>query len=230
MSKKDNSAIERRSLVKAMGAATVAGLAMSGTAAQAQQSGSGGFEPRRHNEDAWLGELAGNHRVFVDTSTAPGASNGLLYSMNILNAHRQAYGGNDADYAIVICFRHFSTPYAFSDEIWAKYGEIFHGITQMPDPRTGEIPAVNLVNVAETLPAGAGMTKNALEARGLKVAICASATNFFSNLIAENVGASREEIFAELTGSITANSRMASAGVIATTRAQEYGYSLLYAA
>jgi len=40
---------------------------------------------------------------------------------------------------------------------------------------------------------------------------------------------SANAVFEELKDSVIPNSRFVSAGVIATTRAQEYGYSLLYA-
>lgn len=221
--------IERRSLVKAMGATAIAGLAVSASTANAQSGRNNGFRPMRHSEDAWLDELDGSHRVYVDTSTSSGASNALLYAGNILNAHGQAYAGNDEDYAMIVCFRHFSTPFAFSDDVWEKYGEFFHAVTQMPDPDTGNAPSVNLLNVAATRLAP-GTTKDEIEARGVNYAVCANATGFFSGMIAGNTGGSQEDIFAELVGSISSNSHMVSAGVIATTRAQEYGYSLLYSA
>jgi hypothetical protein len=56
----------------------------------------------RHTNDAWLDDLSGSHRVFIDSSTAAGGSDGLIYAGNILNAHSQAYSGSDADYAMVL--------------------------------------------------------------------------------------------------------------------------------
>ena len=34
-----------------------------------------------------MGELEGSHRVFVDSSTAPGGANALRYASNIISAH-----------------------------------------------------------------------------------------------------------------------------------------------
>ncbi|MGA1742530.1 MAG: hypothetical protein ACO4AC_10300 [Pseudohongiellaceae bacterium] len=229
MSKKDsNNSIQRRSMVKAMGTAALAGMAVSASTANAQNSGNSGFTPMRHTNDAWLDDLSGSHRVFIDSSTAAGGSDGLIYAGNILNAHSQAYAGSDADYAMVLCFRHFSTPFAFSDAVWEKYGEIFHIIMQFPDPATGQAPKINLMNSQAARPVP-GATINDLVSRNLQFAVCEMAAQFFSGLIANNMGLSANAVFEELKDSVIPNSRFVSAGVIATTRAQEYGYSLLYA-
>jgi len=216
--------IERRSLVKAMGAATVAGLAVGASATNAQNSN--GFMPARHALDAWLNELPGIHRVFVDTSSALGGVDGLLYAANVMNAHNNAYAGSDDDYAMIVCFRHNSTPFAFNDAMWAKYGEIFHSINQHADPLTGEAPTINVLNSDEHafFP---GLTIDNMASRGVQFAICQNATRFFSGGIARVTGVSADEVFEELVANAIPNAHFISAGVIAATRAQEYGYSLL---
>jgi hypothetical protein len=226
--KSDSKNIERRSLVKVMGTAAIAGMAVSASTANAQSSENSGFTPMRHSDDAWLDALSGSHRVFIDSSTALGGSDGLIYAGNILNAHSQAYAGSDSDYAMVLCFRHFSTPFAFSDAVWEKYGELFHNIMQFPDPATGEAPRINLMNSASARPVP-GVTINDLVSRNLQFAVCGMATQFFSGMIANNMGLSANAVYEELVDSVVPNSRFVSAGVVATTRAQEYGYSLLYA-
>jgi intracellular sulfur oxidation DsrE/DsrF family protein len=47
--------------------------------------------------------------------------------------------------------------------------------------------------------------------------------------IASSTGATADEVFAELAAGLIPNARMVPAGVVTVTRAQEYGYSLLYA-
>ena len=224
---KDSNKVERRSLVKAMGAATLAGMAVSASTANAQDSSnSSTFEPARHAQDAWLDELPGIHRVFVDTSSAPGGVDGLLYAANIMNAHNSAYAGSDSDYAMVVCFRHNSTPFAFNDAIWEKYGEIFHRINQYADPLTEEAPAINTLN-SEEHAFFPGLTLNNMAARDVQFAICENATGFFSGQIAAATGQESDAVFDELVVNAIPNSYFISAGVIAATRAQEYGYSLL---
>ncbi|MDG2089749.1 MAG: hypothetical protein P8J61_01365 [Gammaproteobacteria bacterium] len=220
--------IERRSLVKAMGAATIAGLAVNASKANAQADNSNRFMPMRHSEDAWLDELSGSHRVFIDTSFPLGGSDGLLYSANLMNAHAQAYNGSDSDFAMVLCYRHISTPLAYNHNMWEKYGEIFNGIMNYPDPQTGEAPKLNILNSDEhaMFP---GLTLDAMSARGVKIVICANATGFFAGQVAASTDQDSDVVFDELVANAMPGSRFVAAGVIATTRAQEYGYSLLYA-
>jgi hypothetical protein len=225
--------VSRRSLIVGMGTA-VAGFAVGATTACAQtpatQESAAGFAPTRHELDRWLDELPGQHRVFVDSATAPGGAQALLYSNNLYTAQENAYSGAPSDFAMVVCFRHLSTPFGYNDEVWSRYGEVFQGMMQFSDPGTGGAPAINLMNSADypMLP-NMGNTIDSVIARGTQFAICNAATQFFAGQIASASGGSAEAIYEELIAGAIPNSRFVSAGVIALTRAQEYGYSLLYA-
>ncbi|MGD8340068.1 MAG: hypothetical protein PVH89_04765 [Gammaproteobacteria bacterium] len=219
----------RRSLVTGMSVA-VAGLAAGAVAgkANAQRRRGSGFEPARHELDAWLDEAKGGHRIFVDTSTGLGGAEALLYSANLFNAHGSAYQGSDSDLDIVICFRHFSTPFGYNDSIWKKYGEAIHQVVQFPE--ADQAPDMNPMNMAgNAAAANAGITVDSLVARGATIAICENATRFFSGQLAAATGAATDDVFEEITSNAVEGGRFVSAGVIALTRAQEYGYSLLYA-
>ena len=230
MSRQRDPQLDRRSLMAGVGIA-VAGLAAGATAARAQSRGAGsGFTPTRHDQDAWLGELSGGHRVFIDSATAHGGAEALLYANNLYTAQENAYAGGPGDFAMVVCFRHFSTPFGYKDPIWAKYGEIFNSLMQFPDPDTGAAPRINLMNsAAHTSLPNFGVTVDAVSAKGTQIAICLAATTFISGYIAEQTDGDAEAIRAELMAGAVDNSRFVSAGVIALTRSQEYGYSLLYA-
>jgi hypothetical protein len=222
----------RRSLVAGMGVA-VAGLAATMTASAQTESGrrrQAGFQPERHELDAWLDEATGGHRIFIDSATAKGGGEAVLYANNLFNAHENAYGGSASDMSTVICFRHFSTPFGYGDAVWKKYGEVINELIQFPDPATNRAPEVNLLNVAgrADLPNG-GFTIDAMVAKGAQFAICNAATQFFTGQLANRTGAPFDEIYDELVASAIPNSRFVSAGVMALTRAQEYGYSLLVA-
>ncbi|MBT5032178.1 MAG: hypothetical protein HOM55_07775 [Proteobacteria bacterium] len=218
----------RRSLIAGLGAVT-AGIAISATTASAQ-SGSANFEPARHDVDSWMGEMPGSHRVFIDTSTAVGGTDALGYANNLLNAQKNTYAGQESDFAMVVCYRHISTPFAFNDAMWGKYGEIFHGRMQYADPASGNAPTVNLVNQPDrTDLRNFGKTIDSLGARGVKYVICSSATAGMARRIVATLGGSVEEVLDELVANAVDNSRFVSAGVMAATRAQEYGFSLLYA-
>jgi len=229
--KRDNSSQpnldRRRSLITGMGVA-VAGLAATSTA-HAQRRSSG-FQPERHALDAWLDELPGSHRVFVDSASPAGGGDALLYANNVFATHTAAYDGDASDIALVVCFRHLSTPFGFNDAIWEKYGEAINAAINFPDPTTQKAPKVNMYNSPDhpTMP-NFGNTIDSVGARGAQFAICNNATNFFATQIAAATGASQQEVYQELTSNAIPNSRFVAAGVIALTRAQEYGYSLLYA-
>ena len=49
-------------------------------------------------------------------------SSALTYATNYYSANNSGYGLQNADLAVVIIARHFSTPYAYNEAIWTKYG------------------------------------------------------------------------------------------------------------
>lgn len=225
----DSNVTARRSMMIGLSAA-VAGAALTTAAPASAQSSSSDFSPPRHQLDAWFDEIPGDHRVFIDTSTARGGAEALVYAVNLFNARQSAYGNEQADFAMVLCLRHFSTPFAFNDAMWAKYGEIFHSVMQMPDPDTGAAPSINLMRSSGygmRLP-NLGMTIDQVLELGVQIAICDAATQFFAGQAAAASGGDAGDIYAEFTGNAVPG-RFVSAGVMALTRAQEYGYSLLYA-
>lgn len=167
-----------------------------------------------------MNELAGDHRVFIDSSTAQGGGSAVWYASNILNAHEEAYEGSASDYAMIVCFRHLSTTYGFDDAIWAKYGGIF---VRNADP-------VLSTNPMRTPSASNGQNSiNTLIDKGVQFAVCGRATRRFAMAIAQSTGSAADEVYAELAAGILPNARLVPAGVLSLTRAQEYHFSLLYA-
>lgn len=219
MKNEERETVGRRALLTNIGVAAVAGIAASAVSVPSQAQ-SAEFKPERHSKDAWMGELPGNHRVFVDSSTPLGGANAVRYAQNIIGAHEQEYEGDASDYALIVCFRHTSTPFGYDDAIWEKYGSIFDRAAD---------PAVTS-NPMNTASASNGQTTLAdLRASGVKVVICNKATQMFSRVIAAATGASADDVYAELVAGAIPDSRFAPAGVLAATRSQEYSYSLLYA-
>lgn len=215
----DQDKVGRRSLLTTMSVAAVAGLAASAGSAQTQPHPTG-FQPARHDKDAWLDELPGSHRVFIDSSTMAGGPAGLWYANNMISAHEDEYDGSAADFAMVVCFRHMSTPYGFNDAVWAKYGAIF---SRNADPA----PTRNPLSTAS---ASSGQNSiSSSVARGVHFAICGRATRRFAMAIASATGGDADAVFAELTAGGVPNSHFVPAGVLTATRAQEYRYSFLYA-
>jgi intracellular sulfur oxidation DsrE/DsrF family protein len=228
MNERDKNVEGRRSLITGLGIAAAGIAATAATPAHAQRARR--FEPARHSIDAWMDELAGRHRVFVDSATAHGGAEALLYGSNLYNVQQAAYSGDQGDFAMIVCFRHFSTGFGYNDAAWAKYGQHFSELMQFTDPATGKAPMVNLMNASgvQGLP-NFGNTIDSLVAKGTQFAICNAATQFISQQIATATNGSSDDIYEDLVASAIPNSRFVPAGVIALTRAQEYGYSVLIA-
>jgi intracellular sulfur oxidation DsrE/DsrF family protein len=222
MSSSKSGSNERRALLSGLGVAAVAGVALGSSRAEAKKKAAR-FEPKMHEQDAWMDALPGDHRVFIDTDSASGATNALRYATNILNAQASGYQGKDADMAIIICLRHASTMLGFVDAMWAKYGTTFGAMGRAGAPGAA----------ADAAPATKNAQAAALAAaatRGVHFAICDAATTLMSGMAARTAGKTQQEVHDELVVNLIANGHMVPAGVMAVTRAQEHGYSLLYSA
>lgn len=209
------------------GSAAVAAVAL-GSPVSAQPASPTSFTPARHAQDAWLDAVPGRHRTFIDASTWRGAAEAVLYANNLFEANKAGYSLTDRDIAIVICMRHFATPFAFTDAMWAKYGKQMGGLLELTDPKTKQPPATNLLLSADygmTLP-NLGNSIPVITSRGAQFAVCDMATHFIATQLAGPAG-NADAIYKELTGNLIPGSHLVAAGVVAVNRAQEHGYTLL---
>jgi hypothetical protein len=211
----------RRALVAGLGA-TLAALTAGARPLRAQ-SPSGGFSPARHDVDHWMDEMPGKHRIFVDSASRQGGEDAVLFASNLFNVNESAYGIKPADLAVVVCFRHQSTAFGYNEAMWTKYGTYFSQRLELPKPVT-----VNPMNPSGP-PAEGARTIATLIEKGAQIAVCAQATRAMAGRIAMATSASQDAIFKELTANAVRNGRFVPAGVVAATRAQEYGFSLLSA-
>lgn len=228
MSKQTEDIEGRRHLLTGMGLAA-AGIA-TGMTACAEEGAQTHAEQKRYATDAWLDVPEAHHRVFVDSDSADGGMWAMRYAGNILNAHGEGYDGADSDYAMIVCFRRFATPFGWGDEVWGKYSAMFDRILKYPDPASGEPFSQNPMNLNDRtdLPR-MGNTIESVISRGVRFAVCDAATRGISGLIGRMSDGSPDEIYEEIAASIIPNARLVPAGVLTATRAQEYGYSLLSA-
>ena len=216
----------RRTLVAALGS-TLAFIVGSGAA-----SGQGRitrFQPARHAKDAWLDDVSGKHRTFIDASTVNGGGSALLYAYNLYAANKSDYALPERDVAVVVCLRHSGTAFGFNDAMWGKYGKTMNVATQLVDPDTKDTPKTNLFSSVDYGFAltNLGVTIESLVKQGTRFAICAMATRGLAGSIAAETGTDAETVYKELVANTIPNSRMVAAGVLAVTRAQEYGYALV---
>lgn len=202
-------------MLTALGGAFAAGGSVSAAPASA-------FQPARHQPDEWFDQLPGKHRVFIDTSSPKGIADGSMFGNNIFTAHSNAYGLGDSDVAMVICLRHQSAAFAFTDAIWSKYGKALADSVSYVDPVTKEAPLANPYMAAPR------NTFATLAKRGVVFAICDMSTHRLSRLLAGQ-GGDADAMYKQMVANAIPNGRFVSAGVVALTHAQEYGYSLLVA-
>jgi hypothetical protein len=154
----------------------------------------------------------------LDTTTPAGFANALLYVNNYYTASRNDYGLNDADLAVVIVARHDSTPFAYTDSMWAKYGKSLAERGGFVDPGTNQPPTVNVNR--------SGL--DGLLHRGVHLAVCQMATRRLAGAIAKAGGSNADTAYAELVANLMPNAHMVPAGIVALNRAQERGYAFAH--
>ena len=219
----------RRSMLSGIGAA-IATFAL-GSRSVAAQTGNGAFQPARHTQDEWMNRLPGRHRTFIDCATVNGAGEGMLYANNLYVANKSGYQLNENDVAVIVCLRPFATVFAYTDAIWGKYGKAMSDLVMFVDPKTKQAPSTNLLNSADyglSMP-NFGNSIPSVVKRGTHFAVCDMATHFISGQVAMAVKANPDALYKEFASNLIPNGHLVAAGVVATNRAQEYGYTLLTA-
>lgn len=224
----DKQTSKRRDFLTNVGlAAAGATVAAGASAASKSSTGGSGFVPERHPEDSWMEELGGKHRAFVDSSTGPGGVAAVNFAANIMRGHAMGYGGSDEDYGMIVCFRHASAPYGFNSAMWEKYGDVFVGRTKVSNSN-GDPVTENPLEVQGTYGNRSNTIENMVN-RGVHFAVCNLSTLGMAGMIARSTGGSSDDVYQELVDNAVPNSHFVAAGVLAATRAQEYGYSFMYA-
>jgi intracellular sulfur oxidation DsrE/DsrF family protein len=171
----------------------------------------------RHEQDEWLDQAPEKHRVIFDTWMADKFGQAAGFAGNWLRINKDQYGLTDADLAVVIVARHGTTPYAFNEAIWAKYGKIFADNMSTTDKVAHPNPATN-VHAAQ-------LTR--LANQGMRLAVCELTLRAYVDIIAKQTSEPRDAIRKELTANAIGNAHLVPAGIVAVTRAQERGYALV---
>jgi len=187
------------------------------------------WEPARHEKDDWLDKLPGKHRLVFDTIAPNGLGQALAFAWNFMVVNRKDYGLQSSDLAVVVVARHRSTPFAYNDAMWAKYGTAPAAQAEVEDPKSKLAPKTNIYNAgdySDLLP-NRGVTLDSLFKKGVQLAVCSLATHAYAASAANAVGGSADAIYDELIANLVSNARMVPAGIVAVDRAQERGYSLV---
>jgi intracellular sulfur oxidation DsrE/DsrF family protein len=197
-----------------------AGIA-SGTAGEAQSAAGRDLRPERHAQDDWLDQLPAKHRLVFDTTSPQGLDSVLLYATNFFVGNQSGYGLKDSDIGVVIVVRHNSTPFAYGNAIWSKYGAVLTK-NMGPEMSASDPPASN------PYLSRPGIAIEPLVKRGVHFAVCQMATRRYAGALAQSSGANADAVYTELTSNLVANSHIVPAGIVALNRAQERGYTLAH--
>jgi len=224
----DHMKSERRSFFTAINSRIAALAAMAAGTALAQTKTETPWQPARHDKDDWFDKLPSKHRLVFDTTNADGFGEALRFAGNFIRVNQADYGVPSSELSVVIVARHRSTPFGWNDAIWAKYGE---SITSFEDPKTKKPATQNVFNATDYGNAltNGGTTVNSILKQGVQLAVCNSATRALAGMIATKAGAKTDDIYAEITSNLLSNARMVPAGIVAVSRAQERGYTLVKA-
>jgi intracellular sulfur oxidation DsrE/DsrF family protein len=230
MSKQSLLASERRSFLTRFntGAASVAALvfgrvAMAQVKSEVKSAPASRWEPARHDKDDWMDALPGKHRLVIDTTSPEGFRNALLYGSNFMLTNRNDYGLQNQDLAVIVVARHVSTGYGFNNDMWAKYGASLSGET----PSANAQASANAKEPPKANPSASSLAS--LSTQGVQFGVCSMATRRLAGMIARAAGGDTDAVFAEMTANLVSNARMVPAGIVAVSRAQERGYSLVSA-
>ena len=214
--------------------AVPAALALGGLAltqeAQAQDKGKAPFVPARHDKDDWYDTIPGRHRVIFDTTSGHAFGEALLFANNYFTANRSDYGLQNSDLAVIIVARHSSTPFAYNEAMWTKYGQKLDR-SEFKDPKTNERIKTNIFNATGygTQLSNYGTTVDAAIKLGIHFAVCGMATRAIAGILA-GPGGNTQAVYEELAANLVANAHIVPAGIVAVSRGQEHGYTLVTAA
>jgi hypothetical protein len=149
------SRLPRRSFLSRFGTGVATlGAAFAGSSASARaQGGASGAPlpaPVRHPVDDWFDVPAAKHRTYFDTTTPEGYGQAIFFANNFFIGSRNGYSLQDSDTALIIGVRHRSTAFAYSDEMWKKYGGPLAERAEFKLPKSGAVPSANVFLVSGT--------------------------------------------------------------------------------
>lgn len=173
------------------------------------------WQAARHAQDDWLDDNNAKHRVILDTWNPEHFPDALQFAGNIVETNKADYDIPASDLAVVICVRHRTTPFAFNDAMWAKYGKSFTAQMAWFDPKGQGSSTAN--------PYGKRLTE--LAAQRITLAICNRTTRAYSSRAARDAGSDADAVRKEFMANTIIAGHFVPAGVVAVTRAQERGYA-----
>lgn len=226
------STLPRRTFLTKFGLGlTAAGGATLGAGVSSAQTPAPQWQPARHAQDDWYGQIPGKHRLVFDSTSPEGAGLAINNFVNNFFTANETYGLKNEDVAVVLVMRHLATPFAYNQAMWEKYGTAITMRTNYNDPTTKQPPKVNIYNRPGAANERGTRQLDAIIARGVHLAVCQVSTRAYAGVIAMTTGQKQETVFDELAANLVSstNARLVPAGILAVNRAQEHGYTFSFA-
>jgi intracellular sulfur oxidation DsrE/DsrF family protein len=203
-------------------------LGVAGLAAAPRRAIASASTEESKEDERWLARITGKHRQFFDATTANDGF-GLMFAMNFLDKYNSAYNLPDRDLTAVVGLRHFATPIALNDAMWAKYklGEMM----KVNDPRT-KAPATRnpFLGLKDGDYMTTGLDIEKLRQRGVIFTACNVALTVLSGLAAPGAGTTPAAAYKEWTEQgMLPDVAIVPVGVLAVNRAQEKQCTYCYA-
>jgi len=202
---------QRRAIIAGLGA-MAAGTLTAGPA-EAQAASSDSFTPTLHSQDEWMSAMKGQHRIVLDVTSPTGVPDAIRFAGNLLTGHKNGWGVEESDVAVLVCFRHGATPFGYTDAIWSKYGKTI-------DPKATPPPSANPYNSGEQAQLAA------LSKRGVQFMVCGTASRGLAGRIA-GTGGDVEAVLKEMGANLISSARIVPAGVVGVAHAQERKFVLI---
>jgi len=175
--------------------------------------------------DEFFNKLKGKHKIVFDTTEPHGIFPFAWPKVFMLT--NAATGTPQKECNAVVVLRHNAIPYAFPDEMWAKYnlGQVF----KIDDPKTTKPSVRNpfykpgaddfKVPGLGSVPLGI----SDLQANGVAFCVCNMAITVYSAAVADQMKLKAEDVKNDWTSSILPGIQLVPSGVWAVGRAQEHG-------
>jgi hypothetical protein len=224
---KSNDASPRRKFLQTIATGTAA-MGIASVISPFQQINANPLPSFNNNEpgpDEWFNQVNGKHRIVFDT-TGPHEIFPFAWA-KVFMLTNAATGTPEKECGVVVILRHNAIPYAFPDNIWAKYkfGEMF----KIDDPKTKKPsvrnpfwqPKPGDFKVPGIGPVAIGI--NELQESGVLFCVCNMAITVFSAVVADQMKMAADDVRKEWTSSILPGIQAMPSGVWAVGRAQEHG-------
>jgi intracellular sulfur oxidation DsrE/DsrF family protein len=181
--------------------------------------------------EEWFNKIKGKHRIVFD---APRPHEIMPFAWpKVFLLTNEATGTMEKDCSVVVVLRHDAIPYAFQNDLWAKYkfGEVFKAddpLTKAPatrnpfwQPKEGDFKVPGVGNVAIGI--------NELQQNGVMFCVCNMAITVFSAVVADMMKMDTDTVKKEWLAGVLPGIQVVPSGVWAIGRAQEHGCTYCFA-